>query len=81
MKMAPTGEWMMRRAMMMPTRKQIATKVYIDRPPPTFHVEKPRLKLGLGTPEMPFSPPVKAAIGEFSTKKNVSAIATVIMAK
>jgi hypothetical protein len=39
------------------------------------------LKLGIGTPGRPFSPPVKADSGLNSTKKNTSAIATVIMAK
>ena len=36
---------------------------------------------GVGTPGKPFSPPVKADNGLNSTKKNTSAIATVIMAK
>ena len=36
---------------------------------------------GVGTPGNPFSPPVQAESGQFSTKKNISAIATVIMAK
>ncbi len=42
---------------------------------------KPRSNTGAGTPGRPFSPPVYADSGEFSTKKNTSAIATVIIAK
>ena len=41
----------------------------------------PKPNFGVGTPGSPFSPPVQADSGEFSTKKNISAIATVIIAK
>ena len=39
------------------------------------------VKLGVGTPGRPFSPPVQSESGLNSTKKKISAIATVIIAK
>ena len=68
-------------AITIPIRKHTAMKVYIENPLPTRQDTNPRSNTGDGTPEMPFSPPVKWASGEFSRKKNISAIATVIMAK
>ncbi len=60
---------------------QNARKAYIDRSVSKRSFTKPRSKLGVGTPGKPFSPPVNADNGLNSTKKNTSAIATVIMAK
>ena len=80
-RIAPTGDATMRRAITMPMKKQIAMKRNVDQPGCTSQVTKPRLMTGVGTPGSPFSPPVNAESGEFSRKKNTSAIATVIMAK
>ena len=71
----------MRSAITMPTKYQNARNAYIDQSVLKSSVVKPRLKLGVGTPGRPFSPPVKSDSGLNSTKKNTSAIATVIMAK
>src|ERR1700744_1388553 len=79
-KIAPTGERTMRRAMTRPTKYQKARKAYIDRSVSKLSFIEPMLKLGVGTPGKPFSPPVKADNGLNSAKKNTSAIATVIMA-
>ena len=71
----------MRSAITRPTKYQNARKAYIDRSVSKLSFVKPRLKLGVGTPGKPFSPPVKSDKGLNSAKKNTSAIATVIMAK
>ena len=65
----------------MPTKNQNARKPYIDQSLSNCSVVKPRSSEGVGTPGRPFSPPVKSDSGVNSTKKNTSAIATVIIAK
>ena len=71
----------MRSAITRPTKYQNARNAYIDGSLSNLSLTKPRSKLGVGTPGKPFSPPVKSESGLNSTKKNTSAIATVIMAK
>ena len=53
----------MRSAMTRPTKYQNARKAYIDRSVSKLSFVKPRLKLGVGTPGKPFSPPVKCGQG------------------
>ena len=57
-KIAPTGEATMRRAMTMPMKKQIARNRKVDQPGCTCQWTNPRSKVGAGTPGSPFSPPV-----------------------
>ncbi len=63
LKIAPTGERTMRSAITRPTKYQNARNTYIDQSVSKLSLAKPRLKLGVGTPGRPFSPPVKSDNG------------------